>query len=51
MPLNVLITVESIVEYTLCLGLTTAEDDLAVVEEDKLAVMEGDLCSSLTSAL
>ena len=52
MPSMLLITVESIVKYTLCLGLTTTEEDLAVVEEDDLAVMEGgDLGSSLTSVL
>ena len=43
MPSKVLITVESVIEYTLHLGLTMVEDDLAV--------MEGDLSSSLTSAL
>ena len=41
-PLKFPITVDSIVEYTLHLGLTTAEDDLVVV-------MEGDLGSSLGS--
>ena len=41
MPLKVPITVDSIIEYTLHLGLTTAEDDLVV--------MEGDLGSSLGS--
>ena len=50
MPLMLLITVESIVKYTLCLGLMMTEEDLAVAEEDDLAVMEeGDLGSSLTS--
>ena len=50
MPLKVPITVKSVVEYTLRLGLTMVEDDLVVVEEDDLVVMEGDLGSSLGSA-
>ena len=49
MPSKVPITVESIIEYTLHLGLTMVEDDLAVAEEDDLAVMEGNLGSSLGS--
>lgn len=51
MPSKVLITVESVIKYTLCLGLMTVENDLAVVEEDDLVVMEGDLSSSLGSVL
>ena len=49
MPSKVLITVESVIKYTLHLGLTMVEDDLAVVEEYDLVVMEGDLGSSLGS--
>ena len=49
MPSKVLITVKSIVKYTLHLGLTTVEEDLVATEEDDLVVMEGDLDSSLTS--
>ena len=49
MPSKVPITVGSVIEYTLCLGLTTVEDDLVVMEEDDLVVMEGDLSSSLGS--
>ena len=51
MPSKVLITVESVIKYTLHLGLMTVENDLVVVEEDDLVVMEGDLSSSLGSAL
>ena len=51
MPSKVLITVESVIKYNLRLGLMTVENDLAVVEEDDLVVMEGDLSSSLGSAL